>query len=168
MSNLTRNTYREIVIEVACEIKTLYKRINELIAANNAEVERRRAVDHEAMVAHFHRSFGVPVALRPTLDAATINLRMRLLKEEWEELQQAVVDGNLVEISDALADMEYIIHGTNLALGLNGNAVFREVHRSNMAKLGPDGKPLMRSDGKIIKPEGWQPPDVETAMWEGA
>lgn len=141
------------------------ERVRELIAANNAEVERRRAVDHNGMVAWFHRVFGVPIAERPTLDAATMDLRMRLLREEWEELQAAVEAGDLVEIADALADMEYIIHGTNLALGIDGNAVFSEVHRSNMAKLGPDGKPIIREDGKIIKPQGWQPPDVEAAMW---
>lgn len=109
----------------------------------------------------FHSAFGALVGENPSLpDAETRALRIRILKEEWEEYLKAEEENDLVEIADALADMIYIAYGTGVAYGLPMDAIFDEVHRSNMAKLGPDGKPIRRDDGKILKPEGWTPPDV--------
>jgi predicted HAD superfamily Cof-like phosphohydrolase len=69
-------------------------------------------------------------------------------------------DVDLVELVDAMADLDYVVEGSRLECGVNGPAVADEVHRSNMAKLGPDGNPNYREDGKVIKPTGWTPPDI--------
>lgn len=89
-------------------------------------------------------------------------LRIRLLHEEVEEYAAAVRMGDLVEVLDALGDIAYILAGTIINHGLQQvfDAVFSEIHRSNMAKL-VDGKVLRRKDGKVMKPEGWSAPDLE-------
>jgi predicted HAD superfamily Cof-like phosphohydrolase len=78
---------------------------------------------------------------------------------------------NIVGFADALADIDYVVEGSRLAFGIDGLPVAAEVHRSNMAKLGPDGKPIVREDGKRLKPEGWTPPDIENELrkqgWDG-
>lgn len=66
---------------------------------------------------------------------------------------------DLVEFADALADLDYVIEGTRLEFGINGAPIAAEVHRSNLSKLGPNG-PMLREDGKILKPPGWTPPDI--------
>ena len=78
-----------------------------------------------------------------------------------EEYAQALADGNLVEVLDALADIGYILAGSVINHGLHRlyDEAFAEVHRSNMAKL-VDGKVLRRKDGKVMKPEGWTPPEL--------
>lgn len=91
--------------------------------------------------------------------------RHRLLREEYIETEDALIDGDLIEYVDGLADMIYIILGTaSIQIGAERFArVWDEVHRSNMAK-GVDGKIVMRDDGKILKPEGWTPPDIAGAL----
>jgi predicted HAD superfamily Cof-like phosphohydrolase len=91
------------------------------------------------------------------------DLRKKLLIEEVNEYYNAEYADDLVEIADALADIIYIACGTAVSYGIPLDRVFTEVHRSNMAKL-VDGKVLRRSDGKIQKPEGWTPPDIETIL----
>lgn len=109
----------------------------------------------------FHRAFDQPVNNKPFLPGKDEReLRYKLMVEEFKEYTDAEEQNDIVEIADALADMIYIICGTAASYGIPLEAVFSEVHDSNMAKLGPDGKPIKREDGKIIKPEGWQPPDV--------
>jgi predicted HAD superfamily Cof-like phosphohydrolase len=114
-------------------------------------------------VAQFHRTFGVVIQDKPTLSNPSINLlRYDLLKEELSELLWAINGGDKVAVLDALTDLQYVLDGAYLALGFGSvkEAAFEIVHASNMAKLGPDGKPILRADGKILKPEGWQPPDL--------
>lgn len=157
-------TYREAHAILLREVADLRKQRDDLHRACNEEVERRRAAERStasAMVREFSRVFGVPIADRPTLpDFDLAKLRTDLLREEFEEYIEAEASDDLVGIADALADMLYIIHGTALCYGIPLDEVFAEVHRSNMAKLGPDGKPTMRADGKVMKPEGWTPPDI--------
>ena len=90
-----------------------------------------------------------------------IELRIKLLTEEVEEYAEAARAGDLVEVLDALADIGYILAGTIINHGMQNiyDDAFDEVHRSNMAKL-VDGKVLRREDGKVMKPEGWQPPQL--------
>ena len=71
---------------------------------------------------------------------------------------------DLVAIADALADIVYVIYGTALTYGIDLDSVLREVHRSNMSKLGGDGKPLLRGDGKVIKSERYFPPDISSVL----
>lgn len=120
-------------------------------------------------VQEFHDAFGVPVLRVPQLpDVERRELRRRLLLEEFEEYADAEGLNDLAEIADALGDMAYIIAGTALEYGIPLDRVVEAIHAANMAKLGPDGKPLKRADGKVIKPEGWQPPDIERALFGAA
>ena len=115
-------------------------------------------------VRNFHQSFGQRIGEKPELpDGNERDLRYNLLKEEFEEYEAAESTDNLVEIADALADIIYIACGTAVSYGIPLDKVFAEVHRSNMAKL-VDGKPIYREDGKVMKPEGWTPPDVEGVL----
>ena len=90
-------------------------------------------------------------------------LRMHLMTEELGELAAALADEDQVEILDALTDGQYVLDGTYLALGFDElkQAAFEEVHRSNMAKLGPDGKPIIGDSGRVVKPAGWMAPDLK-------
>jgi predicted HAD superfamily Cof-like phosphohydrolase len=89
-------------------------------------------------------------------------LRYRLGKEELIEYFDACKDGNLVEVADALADQLYILLGTMISHGMQDviEDIFDEVHRSNMSKLGSDGKPIYREDGKILKGPNFSPPNI--------
>lgn len=115
-------------------------------------------------VKDFHRAFGQRIGSVPELpDSEERSLRIKLLIEEVAEYSEAENEHDLVEVADALADIIYIALGTAVSYGIPLDNVFEEVHRSNMAKL-VDGKPLKREDGKVIKPAGWKPPDVEGVL----
>jgi predicted HAD superfamily Cof-like phosphohydrolase len=113
-------------------------------------------------VADFHRAFGLPIQQLPDadIDPGLAQLRMDLVAEEVDELMVASEKGDLVAIADALADITYVVYGTALTYGIDLNSVLREVHRSNMSKLGADGKPLIRQDGKVLKSDRYRPPDI--------
>ncbi len=117
----------------------------------------------------FHEAFGLPVRARPSCDipAAEAILRQALLDEEVDELRAAVGDGDVVGIADALADIVYIACGTAHAYGIDLDAVVAEVHRSNMTKLGGDGRPLYRADGKVLKGPTYEPPRVAAVLGLG-
>ena len=123
-------------------------------------------------VATFHDAFEIRNA--PTPEArpseATIALRHRLMAEENEEYLEAAQAGDLVEVADALGDMLYILCGTILQHGMHGviEEVFTEIQRSNMSKLGADGRPIHREDGKVMKGPGYTPPDLSFVAREGA
>ena len=110
----------------------------------------------------FNKSFEIPRLDTPGLGPdELIELRIKLLKEEVEEYAEAARTGDLVEVLDALADIGYILAGTIINHGMQDiyDDACNEVHRSNMAKLG-DGKVIRREDGKVLKPEGWQAPQL--------
>lgn len=115
-------------------------------------------------VAGFHQAFGLGIRNTPTADLgeSTHLLRFNLMKEENEEYWEAVQNKDLTEIADALGDMLYILCGTLLEHGLQYKieAVFEEIQRSNMSKLGADGKPVYREDGKVMKGPNYFKPDV--------
>lgn len=135
--------------------------------ASNAELERRRAVDWCEQVASFNRLMGAYIADKPSIPTGDVqNLRYNLMVEEFQEFVGAWCSSDLVGIADALADLIYVAIGCAGAYGIPLAKVFAEVHRSNLAKLGPDGKPVVREDGKIIKPEGWQKPDIARILRE--
>lgn len=113
----------------------------------------------------FHTAFNLKRSERPELpDADTRQLRFNLLKEEWEEYESGEKNNDIVEIADALADIIYIAYGTAVAYGIPMDQVFDEVHRSNMSKLGPNGKPIYREDGKVLKPANWTPPNIKAVL----
>ena len=97
------------------------------------------------------------------VDPKTNDLRINLLAEELDELREALVAGDIVEVLDALTDLQYVLDGAYLSFGLHDvkDAAFAEVQRSNMSKLGEDGKPIRReSDGKILKGPNFFEPDL--------
>lgn len=106
-------------------------------------------------VRDFHNAFGIRNAERITgqLDEETVRLRHRLMAEETDEYLEAALEGNTVEIADALGDQLYILCGTILSHGLEHviEEVFAEIQSSNMSKLGADGRPIYREDGKVMK-----------------
>lgn len=96
-------------------------------------------------------------------DQKIIDLRIDLISEEFEELQLAIDGVDIVEVADALADLLYVVYGAGHAFGLDLDACFEEVHRSNMSKL-ENGEPLLREDGKVLKGKDYSPPDLKTVL----
>lgn len=121
-----------------------------------------------ADMTEFHETFQVPIA-REEFDALPLNrvlFRQRNIHEEYGELTEAFLSQDIVEVADAFVDLIYFIVGGALEFGIPLDRVWEEVHRSNMAKVQPDGTVKRRaSDGKVEKPEGWQPPDIEKVMF---
>lgn len=121
-------------------------------------------------VTAFHKAFGLRIESQPNaaLSPEISKLRFELMKEENEEYLQAVKDNDLVEIGDALGDMLYILCGTIIAHGFQDKieAIFDEIQRSNMSKLGADGKPIYREDGKVLKGPGYFKPDLKKILNE--
>jgi predicted HAD superfamily Cof-like phosphohydrolase len=89
-----------------------------------------------------------------------VKLRIALLEEDTGESVIAAGKGDPAAIADALADVVYVAYGTALTYGIDLDAVLREVHRSNMSKLGADGRPVIRDDGKVTKPDRYFPPAI--------
>ena len=116
----------------------------------------------------FHTTYGLGISENMKADLGTQknNLRFDLMKEENEEYLEAVQNNDIVEIADALGDMLYILCGTILEHGLQHKieAVFNEIQRSNMSKLGADGKPIYREDGKVMKGPNYFKPDFEAIL----
>jgi acetyltransferase len=145
-------------------------------------VGEREGDDPEALVRRFHHVYGLPVRTDgPGLERESLTMRMSLIAEEFAELVGAVYgeaargeveaayeraaaadDGrrDTVEAADALADLVYVVYGMALETGIDLAAVLAEVQRSNMSKLGADGKPIYREDGKVLKGPGYFPPDI--------
>ena len=116
-------------------------------------------------VKDFQTAVGQNVGQKPEFPSADERcLRIRLLEEEFEEYLQGEGKDDLENIAKELADIIYIVCGTAVSYGIPLDRVFDEVHRSNMAKL-VDGKPVRRDDGKILKPEGWTPPDIKSILY---
>ncbi|WP_163850868.1 nucleoside triphosphate pyrophosphohydrolase family protein [Pseudooceanicola aestuarii] len=121
------------------------------------------------MVRAWHHAFGVPIADDAAIPAERAEMRLAILEEEVAELRAAVSAGNMVEVLDALCDIQYVLDGTFLEFGLHPvkAAGMAEVHASNMSKLGADGRPLLRADGKVLKGPNFRPPDL-TRVLRGA
>lgn len=116
----------------------------------------------------FHNSFGIENNYSPTskISEDDINLRYKLMAEENDEYLEAAKNNDLVEIADALGDQLYILCGTMLKHGMQDKIeeVFTEIQRSNMSKLGEDGKPIYREDGKILKGPHYFKPNIKKIL----
>lgn len=133
--------------------------------------------DLQRQVGEFHHAFGHPIEETPTVPAdERVRLRARLITEEYIETMRALFDWpfgqasdvladniesatvrvDLEQLADGLADLDYVVEGTRLECGIDGDPIALEVHRSNMAKKGGEKRP----DGKTLKPAGWTPPDI--------
>ena len=115
-------------------------------------------------VSEFHKIFKLGIENQPVsiLENNKAKLRFELMKEENEEYMEAVTNNDIVEVADALGDMLYILCGTIIEHGMAGliEEVFDEIHKSNMSKLGEDGNPVYREDGKVIKGPNYFRPDI--------
>jgi predicted HAD superfamily Cof-like phosphohydrolase len=117
--------------------------------------------DAQQMVAEFHRTFGILTANAPNVpDENTRTLRVRLIQEEFDELKEALGQGNLTAMAKELADLLYVVYGTAVSYGIDMEPVFREVHRSNMSKVGGH----KRADGKLVKPAHYSPASIEPIL----
>lgn len=116
------------------------------------------------MVEEFHETYDLPV--RDGIDLSceqTKQLRINLLAEELDELKEALANNDPIETLDALIDLQYVLDGAFLSFGMQDMKMpaFEEVHRSNMSKLGEDGKPIRRpEDGKVMKGPNYFKPDI--------
>lgn len=121
-------------------------------------------------VGDFHRAYGLPMRAEPTAGVGPEQavLRQALIEEEVGELADAVRAGDLVGVADALADIVYVAYGTAHVYGIDLDAVLDEVHASNMTKLGADGRPVRRADGKVLKGPDYRPPDIAAVLGQGA
>lgn len=120
---------------------------------------------YQQTVQDFHHTFKQPVSDKPGFGSGfSTKLRVHLIEEEAREVCDAMKKGLPIDIVDGLCDLLYVTYGTAVAAQVDLDPYFEEVHRSNMAKLGPKGKPLFRPDlpGRIIKPPGWTPPDLRS------
>jgi predicted HAD superfamily Cof-like phosphohydrolase len=118
-------------------------------------------------VAEFHEVYGCPARTSPMLDVPEAPMRLALIDEEVQELHDAIAAGDLIETADALADIAYVVYGAALTFGIDLDAVLAEVHRSNMSKLGDDGRPIYREDGKILKGPSFSRPDIASVLAGG-
>ena len=112
-------------------------------------------------VGHFMKTFGQEVKTNSELSSEKINnLRISLINEELEEFKQAIQNNDLKEAIDALTDILYVTYGAGHAFGVNLDECFDEVQRSNMSKLGEDGKPIYNEAGKVMKGPNYFKPDL--------
>jgi len=121
-----------------------------------------------AAVHAFHTAFKLGIKNTPTasIGASRNKLRFDLMKEENEEYLEAAENSDLVEVADALGDMLYILCGTIIEHGMQDKIeeVFNEIQRSNMSKLGADGKPIYREDGKVLKGPSYFKPNIQEIL----
>jgi len=113
-------------------------------------------------VKQFMSTFGQEVKNRPKFpDDKIVDLRIKLIEEELQELKDAIKNKDIVEVADALTDILVVTYGGAAAWGLEIDKCFSEVHRSNMSKLSTDGKPIYNDYGKVMKGPNYSPPDLK-------
>ena len=112
-------------------------------------------------VGNFMKTFGQEVKTKPSLSTEKINkLRIDLIKEELEELTEAMNNKDLLEVADALTDILYVTYGAGHAFGIDLDQCFEEVQNSNMSKLDENGKPIYNDSGKVMKGPNYFKPDL--------
>lgn len=120
----------------------------------------------QQMVTDFHRAFGLAVRDHPTIDVEPweVELRHRLIDEERAELRQAMDTRDLESIAHELADLAYVVIGTSLHYGIDLDRAIAAIHVANMSKLGEDGRPIYRADGKVMRGPNYQPPNMAAVL----
>ena len=112
-------------------------------------------------VGTFMKTFGQEVKTKPSFSSDKINkLRIDLIKEELDELQEAMENNDLLEVADALTDILYVTYGAGHAFGIDLDKCFDEVQNSNMSKLGEKGEPIYNESGKVMKGPNYFKPDL--------
>ena len=152
--------------KIQCPV-VMFSIASNLLSLKHKIEQMKKQLNH---VEKFHDTFGIPNEYTPkaTISNDLIDLRFKLMAEENEEYLEAAKNGDLVEVADALGDMMYILCGTILSHGMQHKIedVFEEIQRSNMSKLGEDGKPIYREDGKVLKGPNYFKPNI-TKIIEG-
>ena len=116
-------------------------------------------------VGTFMKTFGQEVKMKPSFSTEKINkLRIDLIKEELEELTEAMNNKDLLEVADALTDILYVTYGAGHAFGIDLDKCFEEVQNSNMSKLDENGKPIYNEFGKVMKGPNYFKPDLSKFM----
>lgn len=116
-------------------------------------------------VGEFMESFGQEVKETPEFPSdKIIELREKLIAEEFKEYIEAVNSRDIIGIADALSDLLYVVYGAGHAYGIDLDLTFNIVHDSNMSKLGPDGKPMYREDGKVMKGPNFHEPNLSVIL----
>jgi len=120
----------------------------------------------QKMVLEFHKIFNILINEKPNIvDQATATLRYDLIEEEFNEFAKAVglqeYDPNLVAIADALGDLLYVVYGAAISYGIDMEPIFKEIHRSNMTKIGG----YIAENGKLIKPSTYDPPKLINILY---
>ena len=114
----------------------------------------------------FMSTFGQEIKKKPSLSTDKINdLRIKLIEEELKEFKEAILKKDLKEAADALTDILYVTYGAGHAFGINLDDCFNEVQKSNMSKLGDDGKPIYNQDGKVMKGPKYFKPNLEKFLY---
>ena len=112
-------------------------------------------------VGTFMKTFGQEVKTKPSFSSDKINkLRIDLIKEELDELKEAMDNNDLLEVADALTDILYVTYGAGHAFGIDLDRCFDEVQNSNMSKLGENGEPIYNESGKVMKGPNYFKPDI--------
>ena len=110
----------------------------------------------------FMKTFGQEVKSKPSFSTDKINqLRLSLIKEELDELKEAMDHKDLLEVADALTDILYVTYGAGHAFGINLDKCFNEVQKSNMSKLDENGKPIYYESGKVMKGQNYFKPNLD-------
>lgn len=135
---------------------------------NTSKPQRRSMglIDAFLDVEQFHQAGDVPVLMSPAFPSnERIALRQDLIIEEYTELLNAIDERDMTAVADGITDLIYVLIGTALEFGIPLPDVWLAIHASNMAKIDPKtGKVRKRDDGKILKPEGWTPPDIAAVL----
>lgn len=145
------------------------KEAGRLLREQHALKVRRRQMTNFEKVREFHTVFEAdinkPVIAGDEAYKALCDLRCKLIDEEYlEEFKPAAEAGDIVEMADALTDILYVVYGAGVAFGIPLDECFAEVHRSNMSKAGPDGRPMRREDGKILKGPNYFRPNLSAIL----
>lgn len=152
--------------KIQCPV-VMFSIASNLLSLKHKIEQMKKQLNH---VEKFHDTFGIPNEYTPKANISNdlIDLRFKLMAEENEEYLEAAKNGDLVEVADALGDMMYILCGTILSHGMQHKIeeVFEEIQRSNMSKLGEDGKPIYREDGKVLKGPNYFKPNIAKIIEE--
>lgn len=117
------------------------------------------------LVGDFMEAFGQDVLNEPEWPTfSTRELRLELIREEYEELEEAIENNDMIGVADALTDLLYVVYGAGHAFGIDLDTCFDEVHSSNMSKLGENGRPLYREDGKVLKGPNYFEPNISFVL----
>lgn len=117
-------------------------------------------------VLQWHRAFGLPVADKPTiLPEDRRDLRWDLIEEELTEVFEALEEGDLEHVAKELGDLSWVVQGMAVEMGIDLDLVVSAIAKSNMSKLGEDGKPILREDGKVLKGDSYFEPSLSKILW---